>query len=110
MKETRLTPTPCPRCGHKLDAASSPEANVEPNEGDFTICLKCQDILRFYRDESDDLIVRKVTEEDILEAPLDQIARFQRMLTQIKAQANRRAKLKSKARAARKKRKKTRSR
>jgi hypothetical protein len=106
MRETRLPPTPCPRCGHKLDCATHPDSDAEPREGDFTICLKCQEVLRFHLDEAQALRVHKVSEADILEAPLDQLARFQRMLTQVKERERRR----NKARAQRKRKRKTRSR
>lgn len=106
MKETRLTPTPCPRCGHKLDCASSFEDNAEPGVDDYTICLCCQEVLRFYLDDVQTLRVRKVSEEDILEAPLDHLARLQRLVTKVKDQEKRR----NQARAKRKRKRKTRSR
>ncbi len=106
MKETRLPATPCPRCGHKLDCATHVGDDATPDALDFTICIKCQEVLRFYRDTAGDLRIRKVAEEDILEMPLDELARFQRLLSQFKERERRR----SKARAQRKRKRKTRSR
>ncbi len=105
VKDTRLTPTPCPQCGHKLDAAASP-VNATPREGDFTICMCCQDVLRFYLDASGELRVRKPSEADLLELPLVDVSRYQRILTQVKNRAKRR----NQARTRRKRKRKTRSR
>lgn len=110
MKETRLTPTPCPRCGINLDCASCLEEDATPDADDFTVCIKCQEVLRFYVDDAGDLRIRSLSEKDIVETPLDQLARLQRIVTQVKERTDRRAKLKSKARAKRKRARKTRSR
>jgi hypothetical protein len=43
------TPVPedhCPFCGHKLDAASTPNGAI-PNPGDVSICLSCASALVF---------------------------------------------------------------
>jgi len=105
MKDTRLPPTPCPRCGKKLDAATSP-VDATPQEGDFTICMCCQDVLRFYLDAAGDLRIRKPTDADLLELPLVEVSRYQRILTQVKDRARRR----SQAKARRKRQRKARSR
>ena len=71
---TRLAETKCLRCHHKLDAASclADDAAV-PKPGDITICIKCGYLMTF----ADDLSFRDLTEEEILEVPLDEVSRFQ---------------------------------
>lgn len=105
MRDTRLPVSLCPRCGRKLDAATHVE-NASPDELDFSICLGCQEVLRFYRDDEDELKLRSLTEEDIQELPLVELARLQKLLKRYKDQRQRR----SQARARRKKKRKQRSR
>lgn len=49
--KTGITPTTCPTCGYKLDAASHLEdQTVRPSPGDFTVCFNCAGLLRFDED------------------------------------------------------------
>lgn len=42
----------CPKCGAFLDGASTPKGEVEPQDGDLSICVYCATILLFkVRDE-----------------------------------------------------------
>src|SRR4051812_16227606 len=43
---TRVAPSPCPNCGHVLDAATS-ESALPPEPGDITVCVGCSTILVF---------------------------------------------------------------
>lgn len=48
MTDHRTTPSLCPNCGDKLDAATNmPGENGGPEPGDPTICLNCGCILVF---------------------------------------------------------------
>lgn len=38
---TRFKPWMCSECGHVMDAASHLTKEVEPKEGDFSICINC---------------------------------------------------------------------
>lgn len=67
MKTTHLDLDFCPNCGYGMNACSSAfEEDVEPKEGDITLCLKCGQILLF----DDKLKVRypKMGELDCVEA------------------------------------------
>jgi len=71
---TRLPEAECLRCRKKVDAASGvADDGAVPEPGDVTICIFCGYLMTF----ADDLSFRELTEEDILELPLDEISRFQ---------------------------------
>ena len=80
MKTTRFSPASCPSCGKKLDAATHPTEDVAPLPGDVTICLCCQDILIF----TEDLGLRRPTDQELETLPLLEISRIQRVLTAVK--------------------------
>lgn len=43
-----LTPTKCPSCGYKLDAATCPDdESKRPQPGDLSVCFNCTAILSF---------------------------------------------------------------
>lgn len=46
-KTTFVPASNCPNCGTQLDAATHPTEDVSPSPGDVTVCLHCQEILRF---------------------------------------------------------------
>jgi len=71
---TRLPEAECLRCRKKVDAASCvADGGAAPEPGDVTICIFCGYLMTF----ADDLSFRELTEEDILELPLDEVSRFQ---------------------------------
>jgi len=72
---TRLTERECLQCGKKLDAVSclTDQAAV-PQSGDVTICIECGHLMAF----ADDLSYRELTEEELLEVPLDEVSHLQR--------------------------------
>jgi len=71
---TRLPEAECLRCRKKVDAASCiADDGAAPEPGDVTICIFCGYLMTF----ADDLSFRELTEEEILELPLDEISRFQ---------------------------------
>jgi hypothetical protein len=43
----RTTPTLCPTCGHKLDAATGLDHDHKPSPGDLSVCIQCGEILEF---------------------------------------------------------------
>jgi len=47
FRTTFVPVSKCPSCGTQLDAATHPTEDVSPSPGDVTICLHCQEILRF---------------------------------------------------------------
>jgi predicted RNA-binding Zn-ribbon protein involved in translation (DUF1610 family) len=47
MLTTRTPEQKCPKCGKKLDSASSVKGNHKPEAGDFTVCISCNSILTF---------------------------------------------------------------
>lgn len=60
MNTTRHPATTCPHCGYKIDAASPPEGQAEPSEGDFSVCLKCAGLMVF----THDMTLRKFGQAD----------------------------------------------
>jgi DNA-directed RNA polymerase subunit RPC12/RpoP len=43
-----LTPTVCPYCGYKLDAAKSPDhPSARPRAGDVSVCMRCGGTLEY---------------------------------------------------------------
>ena len=48
MTTTKLPLCICPRCGHKLDAASTPDGSDHvPKPGDVTLCIECGCLFEF---------------------------------------------------------------
>jgi len=67
--------TECLRCRKKLDAASYiKDESKSPVPGDVTICMYCGYLMAF----TDDMTFRELTEEEIKEVPLVEVARIQR--------------------------------
>ena len=60
MKETK-----CPHCNHKIDAHTDPSGEETPGPGDLSMCLYCGEFNIF----TDDMDLRKATEEDLKELP-----------------------------------------
>lgn len=58
----------CPKCGCRLDAATHPTEDVASTPGDISVCLRCQEILRF----DDSLVLRQPSRTE-----LDEIIREQ---------------------------------
>ena len=46
-RTTKIPATICPSCGWKNDAATHPTEDVAPTPGDLSVCLRCQEIMRF---------------------------------------------------------------
>lgn len=60
------TPSPCPVCGKKLDAATSVEKEeAVPDPGDLSICLYCATVSVF----DDNLKLKQMTNEEFAELP-----------------------------------------
>ena len=57
-----------------MDAASHPRDDSAPVPGDITICIYCGYLMAF----TDDMTFRELTEEEIKEVPLVEVARIQR--------------------------------
>jgi len=71
---TRLPESECLRCGKKVNAASCvADDNAVPEPGDVTICIACGHLMAF----ADDLSYRELTDEEVLEVPLDEVSRIQ---------------------------------
>jgi len=47
LSEGRMKASFCPYCETILDSWLIPEDDEEPSKGDFTICLTCENVLRF---------------------------------------------------------------
>ena len=72
---TRTPEAKCLRCEHKVDAVSHPTNDeVVPKPGDATVCLYCGYLMVF----TDDMTFRELTEEELLEVPLDELSQLQR--------------------------------
>lgn len=56
-----LLPRPCPVCGYVCDRATAVTGNESPQPGDWTVCLRCGEILRF----DEQLTHRQVTLEEL---------------------------------------------
>ena len=46
-RTTEMPLSYCPSCGYKMNAATSLENDAVPKSGDFSVCLRCGEILRF---------------------------------------------------------------
>lgn len=72
---TRLPERECLQCGKKLDAASClADDTAVPRPGDISMCIRCGHLMTF----ADDLSYRELTEEELLEVPLDEVSQLQR--------------------------------
>ena len=73
----------CPTCDAKLNGAALTEAAAEdkrnPIPGDYTICMYCRQVARF----GDNLQLRALTEEDMLEMPTHMLSLMQLMLNEV---------------------------
>lgn len=47
MKTTSTAAGTCPRCGYKFDHATGVAHDNLPKPGDFSLCLRCGQVLRF---------------------------------------------------------------
>lgn len=47
MKTTAMPTSACPTCGYVMDQASSVEGEATPKTGDFSVCMRCGELLRF---------------------------------------------------------------
>jgi len=75
MKTTVTPNSICPYCGHKFNRASNPEGQV-PTPGDYSVCIECSEILVF----DDDLLLRKPTDKELEDVPLDSLSKIQNLL------------------------------
>jgi hypothetical protein len=50
MRTTRTPTAPCANCGKPNDAASNPEEDITPKEGDISVCLYCNHVAIFRTD------------------------------------------------------------
>lgn len=68
---TDLSVSLCPGCGAKLNAAApSIDDPSGPRVGDYSMCFYCGEYLRF----DDDMRLQVLSEKDIVEAPLQELA------------------------------------
>lgn len=71
----------CPNCGELLQGFSTvTDEDSIPVDGDVSICLYCQAVSLF----NSDLSLRAPTEQDILELPLLEIGKAQKVVTRFK--------------------------
>lgn len=88
MKTTLISPENiCPSCYRQLDAAADPEDSYVPKANDLTVCIYCQEILKF----TDNMAIVKITEEDLKKLPINiqlKLKHFQRtakkVITEVK--------------------------
>lgn len=80
MKDHHITKTQCLTCGKEHDGALGVDSNDKPKPGDVSICINCCALHIF----NDDFSFRAPTEQDILELPLDEISKAQRILREAK--------------------------
>ena len=68
MEDTRIPATKCPTCDATLSGAARPNPGdtTRPVPGDFSICSECRTPARF----GDDMQLRLLTEQDILDSPM----------------------------------------
>lgn len=61
-KNSQLEKTTCPKCKHKLDAATHAGLeDCQPKKNDLTVCLYCSSILIY----KPNLTLREATEKDL---------------------------------------------
>jgi hypothetical protein len=86
MRTTRLKPSRCPFCRHKLDAVTATpwNRNATPVAGDLTVCLECAHVLVF----DDDVKPRVPTLIELTQALVD--PNMSRLIETIKALPQRR--------------------
>lgn len=69
MSTHRMKMQLCPICGYELDAHSGLDGADKPDKDDFSICMKCGEIMQF----NEDLTLRATTNEAFQElAPKQQ--------------------------------------
>lgn len=72
----RITPSPCPHCGHVMDAAFAPDDDeASPKEGNITICAECTELLQF----GPDLKLEKLPDEVLKDIQENQPEDYQRL-------------------------------
>jgi len=48
MNETTIPASKCPTCGYEMDSSTCVDDDtVKPKPGDFSVCMKCGEMLRF---------------------------------------------------------------
>lgn len=52
----------CLACGYRIDSASDPVGDTEPEAGDISICLQCGHLMAF----TDSLTVRPLTRDEMI--------------------------------------------
>ncbi len=88
MRTTRLPTASCPRCGYEMDSASGVNHNRKPKPGDFSLCLRCGQVLRF----DDELVPVLALERELEELEPEQralIRRAQRLIPTVWRDAER---------------------
>lgn len=66
MSDTKLPASTCPTCGYLLECATViSRQGAKPKPDDFSLCMKCGEILRFKAD----LSLRIVELNDLLDLP-----------------------------------------
>lgn len=84
--EATVTPDNCcPFCGYKVNRATDPQANAQPNAGDWSVCFSCAALMVF----NADLTLRKPTEKEAQEASKSEaLYRLQLAVRRVKGQFN----------------------
>lgn len=89
MRTTELPqPQKCPACGYQFTDATALNTNERPSPGDWTICIGCTAILRFY---GHTLEMRRASPADVAELHPEnvaEIAAIRRAIRRIKASRN----------------------
>lgn len=70
---THIKPSPCPACGHVMDAATAVFDDVTPKPGDATVCINCAALLQF----ADDLSYKPANTHELPLDALEQLADVQ---------------------------------
>lgn len=72
----RVPLSPCPKCNYRLDAATLVRPGTAlPKPGDFTICLRCGEVLIF----GDELALRVAMANDVRAAGPEVMAEIRRV-------------------------------
>lgn len=69
MKDHHVAPSNCPVCGKLNDMATGVGGTDAPVEGDISVCLTCQSVLRYGPDLRLELPTREQIEEAYTEEP-----------------------------------------
>lgn len=84
MKVARFEPWHCASCGYAMDAASEIFGDALPDEGDIALCIRCAEMHIL-----DNRRWRSLTDDELIDLPLDDKQRISEVQLSIRARNKR---------------------